>query len=132
MIDTLIEDTSIVVWWGTEAECIHAFAKKLRDGKLSMPDADNAIDRLATLIENWSEMLPTDATRVRAERLLFSRDLRTADAFQLASAILWCGDDPREAEFICQDNNLRLAARQEGFAVAPSYEDLANARAGLY
>ena len=85
---------------------------------------DEALESLAILIDNWSEIQPTDEARRRAERLLFRYDLATADALQLASALLWCGDDPRMAIFVSQDNRLRLAPRRGGFTVLPTSEQL--------
>ena len=121
---TLREDLGIVVWWGTEAECVGALARKFRDELFTEAEVDEALERLAVLIDNWAEIQPTDETRIRAERLLFSHRLKTADAMQLAAALLWCGDDPRAAEFVCQDNRLRTAARREGFTVLPTSEQL--------
>lgn len=85
---------------------------------------DEALARLAILMDSWAEIQPTDEARVRAEHLLFSHPLKTADAMQLAAALLWCGDDPRAAEFVCQDKRLRTAARREGFTVVPTTEQL--------
>lgn len=101
-----------------------ALAKKFRDERFTDEEVDDALERLAVLIENWAEVRPTDEARVKAERLLFLHDLKTADAMQLAAALLWCGDDPRSAEFVCQDRRLRAAARREGFTVLPTSEQL--------
>jgi predicted nucleic acid-binding protein len=84
----LREDLGIVVWWETEAECVGALAKKFRDQRFTDEEVDEALERLAILIDNWAEMQPTNEARVRAERLLFLHDLKTADAMQLAAALL--------------------------------------------
>lgn len=81
----LREYLGIVVWWETEAECVGALAKKLRRQALTAnafteDEVDEALERLAVLIDNWAEIQPTDETRVRAEQLLFLHDLKTADA----------------------------------------------------
>ncbi len=120
----LREDVGIVVWWATEAECVGALAKKFRDERFTDEQVDESLERLAVLIDNWAEIQPTNETRVRAERLLFAHDIKTADAMQLAAALLWCGDDPRTAEFVCQDRSLRTAARREGFTVLPTMTQL--------
>jgi predicted nucleic acid-binding protein len=121
---TLREDLGIVVWWGTEAECVGALAQKFRNERFTEVEVDDALERLGILIANWIEIQPTDEVRVRAERLLFLHDLKTADALQLASALLWCDDDPRGAELVCQDRRLRTAARREGFTVLPTSQQL--------
>lgn len=120
----LREDLGLVVWWETEAECVGALAQKFRRHAFTEDEVDEALESLAVLIDNWAEIQPTDEARVRAERLLFVHDLATADAMQLASALLWCGDDPRAAVFVCQDQRLRIAARREGFTVLPTMEQL--------
>lgn len=84
----LREDLGIVVWWGTEAECVGALAQKFRDERFTDEQVDAALERLAVLMNNWTEIQPTNETRVRAERLLFAHDLKTADAMQLAAALL--------------------------------------------
>jgi predicted nucleic acid-binding protein len=120
----LREDLGLVVWWGTEAECVGALAKKFRHEAFTDAEVNDALQRLAVLIDNWAEIQPTNELRVRAERLLFLHDLGTTDALQLASALLWSGDDSREAVFVCQDRRLRVAARREGFTVLPTMEQL--------
>ena len=128
MDETLREDLGIVVWWVTEAECVGALAQKFRDELFTDEEVDEALARLAVLMDNWAEIQPTDEVRVRAERLLFSHHLKTADAMQLAAALLWCADDPRAAEFVCQHKRLRTAARREGFTVLPTTEQLDEVR----
>jgi hypothetical protein len=74
---------------------------------------------LAALSAAWSEVQPTEPVRLRAERLLTVHPLRAADALQLAAALLWGEDTPQGLDFVCLDQNLREAARKEGFAVLP-------------
>lgn len=113
------EDQQMLVWWETEVECVGALSSKFREKGFGNLEVEQALLRLADLIEAWSEIQPTDQVRVRAERLLFAHRLSSADSMQLASALLWCGDDPRAAVFVCQDRQLRIAARREGFTVLP-------------
>lgn len=120
----LAEDPEMAVWWGTEVECVGALSWKFRDKRFSPHEVELAVTTLGDLVGAWSEFQPTDEVRVRSERLLFSRYLSAADAMQLAAALLWCDDDPREAVFVCQDNQLRTAARLEGFTVLPASEQL--------
>lgn len=121
---TLREDREIIVWWETEAECVGALAKKFRTGHFTDAEVNEALELLAILVDNWTEIRPTDQVRIRAERLLFNHDLSTADAMQLASALHWCEDDSRTAQFVCQDLKLRMAARREGFTVLPTLDEL--------
>ena len=45
--------------------------------------------------------------------------LRTADALQLAAALIWAQESPQGLEFVCLDQNLREAAPREGFSILP-------------
>jgi hypothetical protein len=45
--------------------------------------------------------------------------MRAADAIQLASALVWCKENPAGESFVCLDDRLREAARKEGFSVLP-------------
>lgn len=114
------------MWWGTEVECVGALSAKFSNDKFNNTQVQQALERLADLIDSWAEMQPTDQVRIRAERLLFNHSLRSADAMQLASALFWCEDDPRVAELVSQDKRLRKAARREGFTVLPTSEQLDN------
>ena len=55
----------------------------------------------------------------RAERLLWLHPLRSADAEQLAAALLACREAPEQCAFHCADRRLLQAAEKEGFLVRP-------------
>jgi hypothetical protein len=48
---------------------------------------------------------------------LSAHKLRAADALQLASALVWCGNHPRGRVFIGADGDLADAAEGEGFTI---------------
>lgn len=112
-------DEDIVVWWATPVECISAMARRLREGVLSADAERRAKTTLNALANAWSEIQPTQAVRQRSERLLMVHPLRSADAFQLAAALVWTEDTPQGYEFVCLDQNLREASVKEGFTVLP-------------
>lgn len=112
-------DEDIMVWWGTRLECLSALARRRREGILSAADEYKAKTVLLTLDAVWSEILPGERVRKRAERLLGIHPLRAADALQLASALIWAEEDPQGLEIVCLDQNLREAASREGFTVLP-------------
>jgi uncharacterized protein len=64
-------------------------------------------------------VLATDHVRRRAGRLVATHPLRAADAFQLAAALVWCEEQPAGETFVCLDEQLREAARREGFGLLP-------------
>jgi predicted nucleic acid-binding protein len=112
-------DEDIVVWWGTRVECLSALARRRREGTLSS-DADiKSKAVLSAMAAEWSEVLPGERIRQRAERLLLTHPLRAADAFQLAAALIWAEEMPQGLEIVCLDQNLREAALKEGFTLLP-------------
>lgn len=117
--DLLRQDMGIVVWWATRSECIHALARKNREGVISSTGRASARTVLEGLSDAWSEVLPAAEVRDEAEALLDRHPLRTADAYQLAAALDWCSGAPDGAQFVCFDKRLRQAAEAEGFEVLP-------------
>lgn len=101
-------------------ECRSAFHRRHREGQLSEPLLQQALDRLADLFDNVDVIAPTAGVRERAGRLLAIHPLRAADALQLAAALVWCGDAPLAETFVSLDERLRGAARREGFAILPA------------
>lgn len=124
-MDSLLrEDADMAAWWSTEIECVSALSYEFRDKHYGREDVENALLRIASLIEAWSEIQPVDEVRIQAERLLFTYKLRAMDAQQLGAALLWCNGRAREAELVSLDHRMRIAGRNEGFVVLPSEKDL--------
>jgi predicted nucleic acid-binding protein len=111
-----IYDTQIV-WWGTSIEAFSGIYRLTREGGLTAKDSQTAVKALESLRRKWNEILPSDEVRQNAERLLRTHPLRAADALQLASALVWCGNYPNGRAFICADTRLSDAADKEGFNV---------------
>ena len=117
--EILVEDPSMVVWWGTRTECISALMRQVREGSLAPADERAARHVLHTLMQTWTEMQPSEALRSTAERLLAVHPLRTADALQLAAAILWCQGFTTGQGFVSFDQRLCEVGYREGFTVLP-------------
>jgi predicted nucleic acid-binding protein len=113
-------DPSLVVWWATQTECVSALSRRRREGVLSERDHAAARSVLDALRTAWSELLPSNVVRQRAERLLGTHALRAADAFQLAAALLWARGETTGRGFVSFDERLRQAAAVEGFDVLPA------------
>lgn len=111
----LMRQHAPVVWWGTQVEVAGSFCRLKRQQALSQEQYEAAGRRLALLRKSWREMQPTNRLRELAETCLNRHPLRAADAFQLAAALVWCNEKPRNRAFICRDNRLTEAARREGF-----------------
>lgn len=111
-------DEDLFVWWATRVECLSALARRHREGALSASAETKAKAVLSTLSAEWSEIQPSELVRQRAERLLAIHPLRSADAFQLAAALVWAQESPQDLEMVCLDQNLQ-AAHREGFTILP-------------
>ena len=117
--EILTNDPLMVVWWGTRTECISALMRQTREGNLA-PVAERAARHvLHALMQTWIEMQPSEALRSTAERLLAVHPLRTADALQLAAAILWCEGLTTGQSLVSLDRRLGDAGYREGFTVLP-------------
>jgi len=113
----LMDGGPIVVWWGTRLELRSALERRRREGGLSAEAYAAAIARMEVLKKQWHVVRPSDFCMERAERLLALHPLRAADAFQLAAALLACGEHTKEADVHCSDRRLWEAAEREGFRV---------------
>ena len=106
-----------VVWWGSSVEVHSAICRLLRTKELTELEKRGALSRLQLLSRGWSEILPSDALRDLAGRLLDQYALRAADSVQLAAALVWCGQYPKNRSFVCGDRRLCDAAEAAGFTV---------------
>jgi predicted nucleic acid-binding protein len=115
-------DLAVAVWWATRTECLSALTRRMCEGELSPAGYRAARRVLAALAETWVELLPSEAVRATAERLLAVHSLRAADAFQLGAALAWCGGQPASHSLVTLDSRLRDAASKEGFDALPDGE----------
>jgi len=111
-------DPRIFVWYGTRVEIESALIRKKREGLLDQRSEAEVRRKLAILELGWVEVAPTRQVRDRSLRLLRTHPLRSADAFQLAAALVACGERPAGSGFRTGDIRLRIAAEAEGFAAS--------------
>lgn len=112
----LESDPIFVVWWATSVEIESALFRRLSKGEIDDANESRARARLNALAQSWVEIQPTEAVREMAKRLIRVHGLRTADSFQLAAALVACGNQPREQTFLSGDSVLKKAASKEGFS----------------
>ena len=110
-------DPDLLVWWGSQVECVSALARLERDGALDPQTAVLTFDRLKQLAAGWHEVDPSDIVREVAVRFLRVHPLRAADALQLAAAFMAAEQRPASLEVITLDERLASAAQKEGFSV---------------
>jgi predicted nucleic acid-binding protein len=120
--ELLMQDTDMVVWWGTWIECSVTVSRLGREEQLDENGQEETRAALDDLAADWLEIEPTDELRLLT--MLVSRDhpLKAADALQLAAALRWCEGNTDGAVFVCLDNRLRRAVEDEGFNVLPEGE----------
>lgn len=111
------EDPHLLVFWGTQLECVSAVSRRERERVIDPNTARRALERLDGLGRRWDEVQPTDAVREQACRLLRVHPLRAADSMQLAAASVAAGGQCSALEFVCLDARLADAAAREGFPV---------------
>ena len=110
----------MVAWWGSPVECFSAFSRLRRDNLLSASEEDRVRQLIHMLSTSWTQREPSQDIRDMAGRLLRLHPLRAADSLQLAAALIWAEKNPKGHHFVCLDNRLREAARNEGFTLLPS------------
>lgn len=115
-------DPEILVWWGTEVECVSALARLERAAALDMKGIALASNRLIQLANSWHEIEPSEIVRENAVRFLRVHPLRAADALQLAAAFLASEHRPASLQVVTLDDRLAEAARKEGFALVDLIE----------
>lgn len=108
-------DPDVIAWWATPVECASALARLERDDVLAPAATAEALSRLTALREAWTEIQPAERVRSSAVRLLRTHPLRTADALQLAAAIVAAEGYPATLPFVTLDQRLADAADREGF-----------------
>ncbi len=109
----------VVAWWAARVELVNSLHRLVRTREIRNGELAYALNRASILIDTWREILPTGQVRSLAIDSAGRFPLNTADAFQLAAALVWCKERPRKRPFICFDRTLQRAAADLGFEVHP-------------
>ncbi len=110
----------MTAWWATRVECTGAVARRERSGAMVTEEARYALVELAELAAGWNEIPPGARLRDIASRLVRTHDLRAADAFQLAAALVAAEESAETLDLVTLDDRFALAASREGFRVLPA------------
>ena len=113
------ESSEVIVWWGTEIECISALARREREESVSITECFDAGKRLQEILSYVAEVGPSLEIKRIAKRLLKTHPLRAADALQLAAAISVAGENLSDLTMVTLDNRLKHCAEREGLQVVP-------------
>jgi hypothetical protein len=106
-----------ILWWGTPVEMRSAFEKLNQTELLTAKQTSNALRLWKSFRANSRLIVLYEKTTTLAEDLPERYGLRSLDAFQLAAALVWCKEKPRNRPFICADVRLGGAARDAGYDV---------------
>jgi hypothetical protein len=77
----------------------------------------HALTQKGVLRRSWVEVEPSERLRDIAETLPERYGLRGFDSLQLAAALVWCKEKPRQRPFASFDQQLAHAAAKAGFNV---------------
>jgi hypothetical protein len=110
-------DPDMLVWWGSEVECVSALARLERASALDAAGIARALSRLKQLADGWHEIESSEVVRESAVRFLRVHPLSAAGALQLAAAFVAAERRPSSLNFITLDDRLADAARKEGFVL---------------
>lgn len=111
------DGTETIVWAFSSVELLSALARLERSSR-DLDDLLGGVRRDALdLVRRCRPVTQVDAVRQRAERLVSVHALTSADALQLAAALVAAREQPETFEFVTLDKVLARAARLEGFRV---------------
>lgn len=112
-----LDGSPVVVWWGTQVECVRAFCKLSADHVIPRRSLDLVLSLFADNWKLWFEVQPADEVRRRANDAARKHLLRAADALQLGAALFAQERAGRQLDFVCFDNKLGKAAVSEALRV---------------
>ena len=106
-----------VIWWGTRVAVNSGLDRLLRDAILTRSQLQIALQKWEKLHSQAHIIKPEDNILEIASTLPSVYNLRALDSFQLAAALVWCKEKPKNRSFVCADNRLGEAADATGFDV---------------
>lgn len=118
-VDPTSRDPVVAYWWGTPIELMANLSRRYRERTLSGPEWGQAKKMTEVFFRASHEVQPSNLLRETAIGLARLHPLRSADAMQLASAILSSPPNGGRLEFACLDELLRSVASAEGLRVCP-------------
>lgn len=112
-----LRDQGMAAWRFTPLEVLSGLHRRHREGALGDVALRDAQGGLAELERVWVTIADVEPVERQARRLLAVHPLRTADALQLAAALVASDGRPALLPFVTLDRRLADAARREGFKV---------------
>jgi predicted nucleic acid-binding protein len=106
-----------VIWWATPVEIQSGLDRLFREELLTESDLQVAQNTWTKFYLGSQIVKPNEDVLDIAVNIAAKYNLRAMDAIQLAAAMVWCGEKPRNRSFVCVDNRLGKAASEAGFNV---------------
>ena len=106
-----------IVWCGTLVELESALARLLREKELDAIEFNKAKRRLERLEKNWKIIEHNSRIIELARAFPYQYQLRAGDSLQLAAALVWCKEFPKNKDFVSGDGKLLKAAEAAGFTI---------------
>ena len=105
------------LWWGTQVEVRSSFSRLIRNGDIERDGLQTGLRKWLAISERARELPPSPRVLEIASDLPDKYGVRALDAFQLAAALVWCKEKPKNRPFVCADIRLGNAASDAGFGV---------------
>jgi len=114
--ETIFQESYLVGNEYRDSKRIESFAARRRFRRPTICQSATALGNFI-LSKVLYVVEPKIRVREIAETLPQIYGLRALDSFQLAAALVWCKEKPRNRPFVCYDDKLAKAAEKAGFTV---------------
>ena len=88
------------VWREAPVEIASAFARRLREGTIDENALLNAEKRLKMIESRWNAIGSNSRQLVLARTFPRTYGIRALDSLQLAAALVWCKEFPKNKDFV--------------------------------
>ena len=106
-----------VVWRECVVEVSSAFARLQREGLIEELTRQRFEGRLIRLEVEWIAVNDHEHIIELARTFSTLYGLKAMDSLQLAAALVWCKEIPKNKDFVSADDRLSNAAKSAGFTV---------------
>ena len=98
-------------------EVMSAVARAERSGHITTRNLLAAVKLFASIEKGFRIIHPEERIVEIAKTLPIKYGLTALDSLQLASALVWCKELPKNKHFVCGDVRLLKAAESAGFTI---------------
>jgi predicted nucleic acid-binding protein len=104
-----------VIWWGTSVEINSGLARLKRNGSFTEKEVIKSLQIWEKFRKKSRIVQPIERIVLLADTLPEQYELRAMDSFQMAAALVWCQEKPRNRPFVTADDKLAKAVEKAGF-----------------